>query len=155
MFQRGAHCIEMLHSYQTVPANFTRKCLGRKANPLQLSKTLAVLIASCICIYGLLGPHSFLVNIQNDSKGRALHWNVAFIPNCSRKFYKETLGAQGQPTATLKDFGCSDCFLQLCKWSAWSQLNPCKYSECFKGARTALKCCNCTQTFIWCYQTVL
>ena len=28
---------------------------------------------------------------------------------------------------------------------SWSPLIPCKYSECFKGARTALKCC----TQIW------
>ena len=34
------------------------------------------------------------------------------------KFFKETPGAHGRPTTTLKDFGRSDCFLQLRIWSA-------------------------------------
>ena len=81
---RGAHCIEMLHSIisvhmhaglpqlLTVPANFKRnavvhglpttilKDFGRSQCFLQLRIWSAV-------------PHSFLVNIQNVSKGRPLH----------------------------------------------------------------------------------
>ena len=73
------------------------------------------------------GPHSFLVNIQNVSKGRALHWNVALkhssacctkFVNCSRNFERKCLGHMANPTATLKDFGRSDCFLPLRIWSA-------------------------------------
>ena len=86
MFQRGAYCTgvlnsNILHALSNCPRKFERKRLGRIVNPLQLSKTLAVLNASCNCKYGQLAP-----------------------------------------------------------------LIPCKYSECFKGARTALICC--TQTFI-------
>ena len=137
-----------LHAVPNCFANFWWKRLRRMANPLQLSKTLVVLIASCNCTYIYIwsaGPHSFLVNIQNVSKGRALHWNVAFIPNCSCKFYKESLEAQGQPAATLKDFACSDCFWQLHIWSAGPHSFLVNIRNISKG-RTELECC--TQTLI-------
>ena len=73
------------------------------------------------------GPHSFLVNIQviSIAKGRAqvLHWYFALKQSyacCTKQqlnILKETLGAHGQPTATLKNIGGSDCFLQLHIWS--------------------------------------
>ena len=49
-----------------------------------------------------------------------LHSNIHMhaVPNLSHKIYEETLGAHGQPTATLRDFGRSDCFLELRTWSA-------------------------------------
>ena len=49
-----------------------------------------------------------------------LHSNICMhaVPNLSCKFYKETLGAHGQPPATLRVFGSSDGFLQLRAWSA-------------------------------------
>ena len=40
------------------------------------------------------GPHSFLVNIQNVSKGRTLHWNVALKHSCAccTKLFPQILG---------------------------------------------------------------
>ena len=105
---KGVHCIEMLHSnihlnvvVAKLSANLEWKHLRRMPNRSGCFLQLRIWWS---------GPHSFLVNIQNVSKGlrRALHWKVALIPNW----------VHGQPNVTLKYFGRSDCFLQLRIWLA-------------------------------------
>ena len=121
------------------------------ANPLQLSQTLAILIASCNCTYGQLVPTHSLYIFRTFQRGAhcigmlQCHSNIHLraVPNCSHK---------------LKRLGCTANTIQLSNSLAvliinlllatacmvsWSPLIPCKYSDCFKGAGTALKCCTC------------
>ena len=89
----------------------------------QPSKTLAVMTASCYCAYGQMGSIHSLEIFRMFQRGarciEILHSNI-YDMSYSPKLVMETLklGARGQATATLKDFGHSDCFLQLRIWSA-------------------------------------
>jgi hypothetical protein len=92
--------------------------------PLQSSKILAVLIASCSCAYSKLVPTHFCKYLECFKGARTAlkcctQTFMCMLYQTVPQILKETLGAHGQLTATLKDFGRFDCFMQLqCIWSA-------------------------------------
>ena len=125
-----------------------RKRLRRMANPLQLSKTLAVLIASCNRTFVSWSP---LIPCKYSECFKGARTALKCCTHT--KLFPQIL--QGNAWGASPIYCNSQRFRLRPFWLllatahivSWSPLIPCKYSESFKGARTALKCCTHTKLF--------